>query len=411
MIQAFVAAGVSAVLTACGSTLTGTASLGEIDVHTLDIGAYPVEPRDAYEVYLPDLAYRNAVGIMRLADNVASAFDIDPRLKSGYTPHSFTSSDEMAEAAAPNRFGAPQLFGPIVTRHKMLFGFESEGSDTRTTISSSDDWPTKTDKNSTTITSIVMQFPDSSTAELAAADLYEADLGLQRDRNAPVAIPKYHAALAQWRPGEPFIRAMAAHGSYVVAFVISTPAPDIDALVALTQKAYDAQLPLLDRLQPLSDEEVLQLPWDPDGLLNRALNPTRVFNPTFDDEQALFSPRGLRHYAQDRALADQRYTGMAADRFAVSYGTIIARASDPAAAEKVVQNRVMPFPYTKDIDPPPRIPTAACVENEKKKVDFHLKRFTCVVAYRQFIGFVSADQIIDAQQRAAAQYALFANAQ
>ena len=55
---------------------------------------------------------------------------------------------------------------------------------------------------------------------------------------------------------------------------------------------------------------------------------------------------------------------------------------------------------------PPNLTGATCVENKQLAAK---KRFSCILAYKQYVGIVSSEQLLDAQQRAAAQYAVFAN--
>ncbi|MFD3428798.1 hypothetical protein ACFWU7_22635 [Nocardia fluminea] len=58
---------------------------------------------------------------------------------------------------------------------------------------------------------------------------------------------------------------------------------------------------------------------------------------------------------------------------------------------------------------PTAVPATNCIENKVTSSD--IKRFSCSVRYRQYVAVVSSHQINDAHQRAAAQYAVFANAQ
>ncbi|MGK8520531.1 hypothetical protein ACRS6B_02715 [Nocardia asteroides] len=69
----------AAILTGCGSTTPGTAQPGEIDIRRLDTGNYPTEPPNAHDDdYQPLFIDMGKVAAMRLADHVASAYDMIP---------------------------------------------------------------------------------------------------------------------------------------------------------------------------------------------------------------------------------------------------------------------------------------------------------------------------------------------
>lgn len=392
----------AASITGCGSTMAGTSHPAEADIRTLDTGSYLTEPLNAHDDdYLPDFTSMPHIAAMRLSDYVLPAYEIDPNLKFGQLPY------EISRGQPPGELGSEDAMKPIAERNRLLFGFRTTGFDQKTSIVPSS-WPIKTTQHATVISTMVMQFPDSERAAAAAAEFYDADLSANREHNQPVALPKYNTAHAHWRPGTPFLRTTLAHGSYVVAFLVSTNEPDLNALTALAEKSYDAQLPVLDQLKPLTDEELFQLPWDQDHLLSRALNPIKVEIPQVGS-QALYNLRGITQYADDLSIAKQRFSAMNADRFAVSDGTIVARTPDSAAAKKIVAEKLTPAPVARDADAPPKVPDSTCVENKRAPDDFDMKRFTCIVAYRQYAGFVTGNQLLDVQQRAAAQYAIFAN--
>ncbi|MFG1794341.1 hypothetical protein [Nocardia sp. NPDC049149] len=390
------------ILAACGSIVPGTAQPGEIDIRNLDTGNYPTLPLNAHDDdYRPHFHEMKDVAAMRVADHVASAYDIDPRMKYGSLTWSISSG------VMPEELGRKSEMEPIAKRHKMIYGFKSNGSDAEGGIFATTDWPAKRQANSTTVSTMVMQFPDDARAKAAATEFAEADLAATAGQNQPAALPKYAEAHGNWRPGSPFLRTTLARGPYVVAFLVSTPDPVLNSMVALAEKAYDTQFSLLEQLPTLSPEQLLQLPWDPDHLLSRTLNPDKFQRPSFDDSNALFSLRGVLQYAKDRDYAKQRFTAMRADKFALSSGTLVVHTAGPDAARKVVADRITPTVVSGDAEAPAGLPDSACVENKSGAAS--AKRFTCIVAYHEYVGFVSSNQLGDAKQRAAAQYSLFAN--
>lgn len=395
-------------LGACGSAVHGSATPSEIDVRTLDIGKYPVDPLDIHDDNPPDLLTSLQLGGLRLSEYVATAYDVDPRMGRGLTSQTF-SSGVLAGALGPS-----DAMTAVAKRDDMYFGFESAGSD-RSAYLTPGNWPSQGKPNSTSIDLMIMQFADPAAAARAAGDFYTADLGVNR-ANQPVPLGKYPDAHAHWRPGAPVMRAFLAHGSYVEAVVVFAPTADVSDLTALTQKTYDTEGPLLDQLPPISDEDTLNLSWDPDYLLSRALNPDQSGNPGFGDDNAVLGPRGILHYLPDRAAARKTFTTIGARKFARTNAALVVHTADPAGAARAVAEKLTPGPHHSVVEAVPRLPESACVDNSDGGGDWQSalggsKRFTCIVAYRDYVGYVESNQLIDAHQRAAAQYALLANSQ
>ncbi|WP_328404686.1 DUF7373 family lipoprotein [Nocardia sp. NBC_00403] len=401
---AMTAAALVLLVAACGSTVPGVSGPGEIDVRKLDVGSYPTVPYHAHnDDYAPSFFYRREVAAMRLAEYAATAHDIDPRLKTGYFPYS------ILPGVMPDKLGRPADLEPIATRNKLVNGFISNGSDKDFSLSigvAPDDWPKKFTADETIITSMIMQFPDAGLAERAAREFYEADLAVDPDQNQAVPLPKYGEAHSYWHPDSPFLRTMLARGPYVVAFLLSTPGVDLNALRTLAERSYDKQLPLLEQAKPLSTMEMLQIPWDTSHLYSRALNPNKSLVPSFSTRQVLVGRQGMLHLSKDRELAENRLAAMNADQFATVESTMVAHTADAATARRIVTDRLTLTPVARNATTPANLPDSACVENEPSKSSY---KFTCIVAYHEYVGFVSHRSLADAQKQAAAQYALFAN--
>ncbi|MBF6171354.1 DUF7373 family lipoprotein [Nocardia blacklockiae] len=403
------AAGLAATLSACNATLAGTAQPGEVDIRKLDVGSYPIEPVDIYADYRPGFYQMDDVAAMRLSDFVATAEDVDPRLIYGGDAGSFTAG------AMDSLVGRTDLTEPIAKGNKMLFGFKSEGADRSTYILDSG-WPTvsRSTPDATTVNMIVMQFPDADSAQRSADEFYAADFDANKDSNQPLPLAKYPKAHSHWRPTGTAARTFAAHGSYVVTAVVSVPKPDPSGLTTLTEKAIDTQFGLLDQLKPVSDEEALHLPWDEDHILSRTLNPDEVYKPGLVGYPGIYGRRGILQLMPDRAQARKTFETIGADRFAVTDAALLARAKDTESAKKAVTEPLVIHSMAKKADAPPNVPDSTCVENRTgtgSSAQTRVKRFTCIVAYRQYVSYLNAAQLLDAQQRAAAQYALLANSQ
>ncbi len=403
--HALMAAAMATMLTACGSALTGTPAPGETDIRALDTGSYPTEPLNAHDDDpVPPFYEMYEVAALRLADHVISPGAITSELIYG------TSAGTAWGSVMPSWLGKDA--DGIVDKHKVLYGFEAGGASIDKTITSSN-WPSKDPAAKFTGNTIVLQFPDSERANTAAQELYDTDFGTQESRTQPVTLPAYPGARAHWRPDSPFLRTFMPHGPYVIALLLSVPSPDLPALTTLAESAYTKQIDALSKTTPLTAEAVMTLPWDTDHLLMRALNPDQSTKPDSVGTGYLRTGKpGALHYAagrllpRDRAYVDKQLTAMNAEQIAISAGTLVIRTPDPESADRAVAEKLFPWQVKLDAEPAPKVPDTTCVENRRADP---VKRFSCILAYREYVGIVSSNQLLDVHQRAAAQYALFAN--
>ncbi|MGY0503309.1 DUF7373 family lipoprotein [Nocardia sp. FBN12] len=399
-------AALTTVLTACGSSLSGQALPGEIDVRTLDVGAYPTEPLNAHDDDpVPAFYSMYDVAAMRIADYVINSRDIDAQMVYGKRGTTFSAG------VMPSEMGDENAMSVVSKKHKMLYGFESSGAAKDSRVETYGDWPTKKAENRLTATTVVMQFPDADRAAAAAKEFYDTDFGATQGRNQPVAVPGHPAALSHWRPDSPFLRTVLPHGPYVIAFLLSVPTPDQQALATLAASAYTEQIEALAKTTPLTDEQVMTLPFDPDHLLMRTLNPDQLANPEGAGYYLVTGKHGILHYAGDQLPTDRHYideqlTKMSAQQVALSWGSIGIRTPDEQTARRAVNEKMFPWQVEAEAAAPPNLPDSACIENKRPGAS---KRFSCIVAYNEYVGIVSGNQLLDAHQRAAAQYALFAN--
>ncbi|MFI6171585.1 hypothetical protein ACIBCN_32740 [Nocardia sp. NPDC051052] len=356
-----------------------------------------------------------ALAIPRLANHVVIGIDIDAKLRYGTGVQEITKPDDVKNVLAEQAV-------PIAARNKMQFGFASGSSDFQPELAVA----LPPDSTLTTVT--VMQFPDNESAARAAAEFDETDFAVAPDQNERVQLTKYPLAHSHWRPGTPTIGSALAHGNYVVNTFISMPRPDRAELTALVEKIYSAQLPMLDALPPLSPEQVLRLDNDPDGMLRRVLNPDKLGVPDVS-MLATYEAQGLLHFQTDRMAAKDLYAD--AERVAVSSayiastntytrgiaqsfgkgtgrtlnGGLLFRTRDGDSARSL-WSKILDAP-----DPgqaPSNVPDSKCAEIP---TDRYVKDFVCAVRYRNYVGYVWSTQLLDTQQRAAAQYALLANSQ
>jgi len=384
-------------LAGCGASISGAPVAGEIDVRTLDVGNYSVEPLEFRSEYHHSLRDGTELAIIRLAGNVALGPEIEPALAYNGGMSALRSPADYASSVAQDGFRA------VLQGHGMLFGFGADSADR----SEPDAQAVPGD---TSVSLTVFQFPDDASAASAASDLEATDFG-SAPGNTPVQLPKYPAAKAHWRPQIRTMGARIAHGPYVVDVFARTPQPDPAALTALSQQAFDAQLPLLDALKSLSRRDILHLDYDPDGLLRRTLKVSPDANPQFDPTSTLpegdMDPRALLHRVSQPARMSALMRADGVDRVSMSGTTMLMRARDEAAAAALWKS--LNAAATRDVQTPPGLPAAGCGEDPAAGPTDD--RYFCRIRYRRYVASVTSDQLADAQQRASAQYALLANAQ
>ncbi|AYF76635.1 hypothetical protein D7D52_25625 [Nocardia yunnanensis] len=382
----------------CGSRVDGSAHPAEIDVRTLDVGNYTTDPLETRFHYSPSLHDGLLLAEMRLDGQLVTGPEIDPRLKYGTGAKSFDTPADAAQILTATS-------EPVLAAAGMLFGVGTANAD-----QPRPDYG-EVPPGSTRTRTIVMQFPDAAAATRAAADLERADFQVAADANKPVSLPKYPDAHTHWRPEVPAMGSFLARGAYVVYATVAVKDPDAAQLTELVQKVYDAQTPLLDALPPLDREGILRQPWDPAGLLRQSLNPNGFGMPDFTSEFAS-GPRGFLHRIGDqdhwrRVLSDSKVDAFALSGSAYEGATMMFRAADPQTAHTLWSTILEPaFPGA--VDAPPKVPGARCGEGQSDTLtDKH--RYRCAITYRRFVATVDSDQLADAYQRAAAQYALLAN--
>ncbi|QLY31911.1 hypothetical protein H0264_06285 [Nocardia huaxiensis] len=407
-------------VTGC-ATISGTPAPGEIDVRTLDVGKYSIEPIDTYQDYGHSIDRGRTLAVMRLSDNVVTGLDIDPILKYGTGVQEITDiNDPTYKDPYHLEKVLSQAGSDAAQRNGAIFGFASGSSDT-VPVDSSVQPP------GVRVTVTVLQFLDSTAAKNAAAEIDSADFDVAKEENRSVALQKYPAAHAHWRPGTPTLGATIAHGQYIVNVFASTMEADLTALTGWAEKAFAAQLPLLDTLSPLSPEQMQRLEPDMD-MMRRALAPLKTGVPMMGTS-ASQSMRGFLHWQKDREAARQLYSAASVDRFALvdaytgTYetgkgnafaftkgigrsldGLIIARAGDERSAQSLWEEILdAPSDASKN---PAGVPDVKCAD---QPAHGSVNQFACAVRYRRYVVLAWGAQLVDLQQRTAAQYALLAN--
>lgn len=393
------AAGALATITAC-STVAGTPVAAEVDVRTLDVGAYPIEPLDVDGVRLPSDG--PILEGLRMAGAIAVPHEMDEELVHNWGTDVIDSPKKAADASAISNVNLPTL-----ERHGFLVAFDIAEAD--------EPFPTEvrpTETDATVTRVVLMRFPDAVRASTAARELESTDFAVSPD-NRPVTVPGYAQAHAHWRPGIKTVSALMAHDEIVISVFLQHPTPDLDAMTTRLREVFDTQLPLLDEFEPTPPGEFADLPRDPDGMLRRALTPgprdQRV--PIASRDYAAWSGRAVIHFQPaDAPELRAAWDAGGVDAVAQSGTTTVFRFRDNAAATTFgtawSENQSA---NTSPIDPPADVPGTRCVERPATTGKPAVAR--CYLTYRRYAAFVTGDDPTDVRQQAAAQYALLANTQ
>ncbi|WP_438943988.1 DUF7373 family lipoprotein [Nocardia blacklockiae] len=385
----------AAVVAGCGSTVTANYGPAEVDVRKLDIGSYHTEPNDLRFDYAPTFNSAQYLAVMRLADAVATGPEIDAKLDYGIGAGAITRPEDAVNA----KFASS--LAPVLGKYGMLYGFSSASSDKMDNPGAMD--------GDTGVAMTVFQFPDENAAAAAAKEFEAVDFDIARDQNQSVALPKYSQALSHWRPGVRTLGTRMARGSYVLNITVRTPQNDISALTALAERVYDMQLPLLDALPPLTKREILHLPYDAAGILRRTFHPDVTFGPVVPSEMSV-SRRGFIHFlGVGKNKAKTMVDDAGVDAIGIVGKDILTwRTPDRKSAEKLAEQ--LRGSNHKLLESPRGVPDSSCWEASSGAPSmFAARNFTCLVRYDRYVGEVSSSQLLDTQQRAAAQFALFAN--
>lgn len=395
----------------CGGPISGSPAAGEVDIRTLAVGNYPTAPLDFRATYTHSSSDGGPLAIARLADAVISGADVDP----GFRYTAVTRTD-------PN-YVLAEATKPVLTANHLMLTYSTSVSDRprletlyidHSSGNSSPLGGWENDPTATTFNVTVMQFPDEQSARAAADGIESADFDVAPADNVRVGLEQYPAAKAHWRPGIPSMAAVIAHGQYVINVFVRKTAPEIDGLTSLATKILAAQLPLLDKTSPLSERDILYLDYDPSDMLRRTLHPADYPRPSQDE--ATRTPRGFLHTLDDQGPWKPLLDDNGVDVISTTTkGALLIRARDERSAESLWAG--INALILGSTDGPPGLSVATCAQNPSPNRDSFPQgwnasdRYVCTLHYGRYVARVAGGQLIDAQQRAAAQYALLAKAQ
>ncbi|WP_159080731.1 DUF7373 family lipoprotein [Nocardia suismassiliense] len=380
----------------CASTVHGTGISSEIDVRSLDTGKFPTTPAKV-PARLDDVGYAR-LEAARMADAVLSPHEVDPTYSAGASALMHTDVQSVTRYLAE-----PTI--PVLLNHGFVLGFS--------TGSAEDVLPLTTaaagSRQREGLTVTVLRLRDAAAAKAAAAELDAVDFALNPE-NVAVSLPKYPDSRAHWRPSVPTLGSTTAHGIYVISVLADSRTADINRLVEATQKYLDAEVAELDKFTPTPVGNFSTLHQDPDGLLARVMHDQGVVAGPDGQGEVVLTLRGYLNYVLDQSgrLPVLRRAGV--DRVAVAPSAFGFRTADDAAAARfVAESAELGNPVDRRaVDPPADVPGALCVQDYVAPKE---AQFRCFVAYRRYVALVLGARLWETQQRAAAQYAVLANAQ
>lgn len=406
------------VLAACGSGVSGTPAPGEVDIRKLAVGKYNTDPLEYWGSYRHSAYDGKALALGRLADSVVIGSDIDPMFTNGF-------SAQVLSQPASTIFLLVQATKSILADDGMMFGFTGSASThppiAGNTWDGADNFSPfghamASDPKATSFSVMVLQFPDEQHAQAAAVQVEQADFDVAADQNVRVNLNGQPTAKAHWRPGVASMAATMAFGQYFINVYVQQPNPEEAGLKDLVQRIFAAQRTLLEQSPPLSARDSLHQDYDPHAMLRRTLHGRK--SVTADAESEITrTPRGWLHFAEDQRTWKQLLDTSGVDRIATATeGALLLRARDPEAAATLWSgiNALLP----NSVDAPADTRDVVCQEEPKPKRSTGIRpawynngRYYCNIRYDRYVARVASSQLSDAQQRAAAQYALLAKSQ
>ncbi|WP_290048191.1 DUF7373 family lipoprotein [Nocardia nova] len=387
----FTCAALLAALTGCG--VQGTPTAAELDVRTLDVGPYPVD-RHSYDA---TAGSKGALAEgMRMSQAVVPAVRIDPSLTVG------AGGRVVADSTEATRRLLAAVSKPVLDRNKMIVAYVAAGSDKPGSLDSA--------AAATSVTDLVLRFPDESAARQAARELEDVDFGVAPDLNRKLALPKYPDAYIHYRPGIPTIGTFMAYKQFVISLFVERPRSEEADLLAWVQKTLDAEVPGLDHFQATAAGGLDALPVDPDGLLARAVVRDRSNRTPDADRFAVYAAPAFVHISSDETTRQRLVDDTGMDAIAVADNSSVLRVRDADAGARMIKGLISGSgEQYEPADAPETVPGAKCLTLNSSGDPQKDSRFRCYVPYRRYVEVVNANSRDDIDQRVDAAYALLAN--
>jgi hypothetical protein len=168
---------------------------------------------------------------------------------------------------------------------------------------------------------------------------------------------------------------------------------------ALAERTWSRELPAATAFQPTQEQDILRLPVDRDGILTRVL---WAANPSDADTRYIgaLSWRML----QERGIVDApsaiAYPAAGVDLIGWNLG-LVARTRDESAAQDLVKARSK-APGRTPVAGIPALPDVVCTKTDAPEA------YSCYLSEGRYFAVLAADDLLTAQQKAAAQWTILA---
>ncbi|BDT85125.1 hypothetical protein FMUAM8_08890 [Nocardia cyriacigeorgica] len=362
-----------------------------VDIAQLDTGSFPTQPRILDKPVT--IEHARLVEAQRLGNHLPPPIATDPIFvhNDGMWVNAFIDPEPLGKTMATDRFheAAPDFIGGFLT---------TAGSEP--------------DNGGIDIMNAALLFPSEQSAERAAAELERVDFEFT-DRNRRVEIPNYPNARAHWQPeGSQSIGSWLAVGpvviftwiyDYKLSFV---ERHDLAGLQGLVEKNLDVVVPAISAFEPTPPDRLMEVDVDPDGILGRTLPGTT--SEGTQQSPGVFNGIAAVHFAVAMGELKQLIDENGVDRYAFD-GSRVFRAKDSESARNVSAHLTELSRKYRSAAPPKNLPQAHCIEYIGREM--FAFRFYCSVSRGQYGAHTWSSQLLDAQQRISAQYALLANAE
>ncbi|WP_280485781.1 DUF7373 family lipoprotein [Nocardia cyriacigeorgica] len=381
------------VATSCGSDTE--AATPAVDLTQLDVGGYPTLPRQLGAPKNKDVP--RLVEAQRLANIMPLPVEIDPRFGyQGPGTRTFLLPDE-SHLSPIHRWISEEHFADDAKG--FISGFSATAQST------------KASALATTLSCNVLIFPVAAAATDAAAKLSRARF-LRDDKGPvePAKLNKFPAAHVRWQPGQQTLASWLAQDEFVIVTIaynaeaLMLGESDLPGLSALAEKAITATSTSLEKFEPTPADKLMENSIDPDGM--RSISLARPMGDSFVNVPGTYDLHGSLHFPTDPVERKQELVDAGVDRVAHDAGELY-RTADAESAQELKDKSSQLNRMFRSAPAPKGLPQATCTEYKGPAQG--AIRFYCHVAFDRYYAFMAAEQLLDAQQRISAQYAILAN--
>ncbi|WP_280461739.1 DUF7373 family lipoprotein [Nocardia carnea] len=381
----------AAVTTGCGDAVAGRAVPGmtQVDLAELDYGLAPTEP-SAFDPDLVVTADIYAIEARRMLAYLASPHKMDPDLR-------YLSDTSLIMDGALT-FGSifPDTFAAIASRNYLVAGAGTQRSN----------GSSRTEKSTAVA---VLRFGNDHYARTAANE-FDAELDVLHPGRENVPVPGYTDIHAGAPPTRDRGNVFAVKGPYVIVGSFSAPPDQFGEMGNRMKRLLDIQLDAMADLTPTPADDILDLPLNPEGIMNMVLPEEHGGNGMYGAFQGVYPPEAHIHFEYD-AEPFPDYTAYGVDLVARN-GGIVYRTGTNEQAFALQAALARPGKYDEEIRGPAGLADARCVQ---RSYTFGLfERFYCVAVYDRYVALVDAFGLGDLpspelHQTTAAQYAILVN--